>query len=443
MGRMGHIAVGIDFAGDRLLAVEARGAGRLRAVEGAIAVGVPVAAALPAYAGFVRRLTAPLSSLDKARRVLPSMLDIELPFPLESCSYVFLDVRRAADRGVEALAVAARTEDLSAWIARCAAAGVDPVSVEHEAVALWRAWIAQQPIAREQTRLIAYLGPDRTSLAFGGADGLVAATGIRQGGASLAEPEAPALQRLALWWRAVRNADDTRAAHIAWCGPASDHIETRRALLNALFPRSTPREIVAPDTARFLAGALARSLAGRSDDTGNLRQGPLAHPQVARRASRERVSACAAAALAALLLGGVAMTGLYLLDRARESWQARLIEEARRVSGIDRMPRGQELFTAQRALQNQAAGWAAFARHREPGADALLARAVQASAGLGIQLQSAVVRPRSILLQGTAPDWDGGERLAAALSALGLRTELDRRDAGADERVHFTLRGEP
>ncbi len=106
------------------------------------------------------------------------------------------------------------------------------------------------------------------------------------------------------------------------------------------------------------------------------------------------------------------------------------------------MPRGQEGLGAGRALENQAPGWAAFARHRATGADALLARAVTAAVANGIYLQSALVRPGSIVLTGSAPDWDAGERLAAALKAGGLRTELDRRDAGADERIPFTLRGD-
>jgi hypothetical protein len=443
MGRRAHISIGIDFAGPRAVAVEARGGGRVRLLEGALPSDAPVAAALPAYAGFLRRLTAPLPSIRKARRVLPSMLDIELPFPLEACSYVFLNVRRIAGAGVEALAVAARAEDIATWIERCRSAGVDPISIEHEAAVLWRAWRAERPLAREQTRLIVYLGVDRTTLAYGDAVGLVAATGLRQGVDALAEAGAPALQRLGLWWRAIQDNRAQGTVHIAWCGPAADRADARRALTHALFPDSAPRDLDAPDGERLLARALAQSLAAGESDEGNLRRGAMAHPLSARRAARARSRALAAAAAAALLLGGVSQIGLYALDRARDEWQARLVDEARRLSGADRLPRGQELFAAQRALERQAAAWAAFERYRGPGAEGLLSHAVRTAAGLGIHIQSAVVRPSSILMHGTAGDWDVGDRLAAALATRGLRANLDRRDAGADERVHFILRGEP
>lgn len=441
MGRYGNTARGVDFAGDRALAVEARGATRTRVVDSLADARAPVAVALPAYAGFIRRLTAPLSSVEKARRVLPSLLDIELPFPLESCAHAFLQLARTADGGVSALAVAARKEDVSAFIERCRAAGFDPVVIEHEAVALWRAWSASHPLAREQTRLIVYLGVDRTTLAFGNSSGLFSATGLRQGADTLASG-GPALQRLALWWRAGRELAGARDEHVAWCGPAAENADARRALRSALFSEAAPRELTARDADTMLPRALAGALASGDAEEGNLRQGALVHPLTEQRAKREARTALLAIAASALLLGATGLAGLRLLDRAREVWQHRLVEEARRIAGTDRLPRGQEALAARRALEQQTAGWAAFARYRAPGADALLARAVAACAANGIYLQSAFVRPGSIVLTGSMPDWDAGERLADALKAGGIRTELDRRDAGADERVPFTLRGD-
>lgn len=433
--------MGIDLAGSRVIAVEAMGERRVRALATPAESTAPAAVALPAHSGFIRRLTAPFSSIEKALRVLPSMLDIELPFPLETCAYAFLQPRRAAGGGVSALAVAARTDDVAALLERCRAHGFDPVVVEHEAVAAWRIWGTTHPLAREQTRLIAYLGADRTTLVYGDADGLAAATGLRMGADALAEA-GPALQRIALWWRTVRESADTRDPHLAWCGPRADDEMARRSLCTALFPGGTPREITVPEAEILLPRALASALAADMADAGNLRQGAMAHPLEGQSAQRALYRSLAALAASALLLGATGIASLRLLDRARDVWQDRLVEEARRITGTERLPRGQEALTARRALESQAAGWAAFARHREPGADALLAPAVAAAAARGIYLQSALARPGSIVLTGSAPDWDAGERLAEALQARGLRTSLDRRDAGADERVHFTLRGE-
>jgi hypothetical protein len=213
-------------------------------------------------------------------------------------------------------------------------------------------------------------------------------------------------------------------------------------LIEALFPEGAPRDVDAPDSASLLARALAQSQVAGIGIDGNLRRGDLAHPLLARRAARAFSRSLAAAAAAALLLGGVGRIGLGALDRMRDEWQARLVEEARRVSGVDRLPRGQELLIAQRALDQQAAGWAAFSRYHSPGAESLLSHAVRSAAALGIHFQSAVVRPNSIVVHGAAGDWDAGDQLAAVMAAQGLRVELDRREAGADERVHFILRGE-
>ncbi|MCZ7593080.1 MAG: hypothetical protein M5U15_13520 [Kiritimatiellae bacterium] len=53
-----------------------------------------------------------------------------------------------------------------------------------------------------------------------------------------------------------------------------------------------------------------------------------------------------------------------------------------------------------------------------------------------------MIRPQSLLLNGTAADWNDGEKLAAALSGDSWRVVIERSDAGADERVHFKITGE-
>ena len=445
MGARGQVACGVDLDGGVATAVEARrrrGGLQVVRLERAPEERVPVAACIPVPSGFVRRLSAPLGSVEKALRVLPSLLDIELPFPLESCQYDFLGPARGTGGDVEALAVAVRTEDLVAHLERLREAGYDPVRVEHEAVALWRASLDEAPFARDQRRLLIHLGRGRTSAVAGGIGGLDAATGLRQGAGEWAGGGSPALQRLALWWRTQQERAPGAAWHVAWCGPGAEDIPARRAVAAALFAGAEPKSIVHKDPALFLPRALAGGLLARRDDAGNLRRGALAHPQLARLAQGRARMHLALLAASALLLAGVGVGGTHLLERRKEAWQQRLVAEARIAAGTDRLPRGQELLAAQRALESDAAGWAAFARYRQPGADAVLARVLREAGPPGLHLHALTVRPSALRLNGTAADWNDGERLAAAFSADGWRMNIERRDAGADERVHFTVQGE-
>ncbi len=443
MGRAASVARGVDFGSARATAIEGRrkrGTFEFRAAEAGNTA--PCAAALPIHLAFIRRLTAPLPSIEKARRVLPSLLDIELPFPLESCAYSFLNLARTPQNDIETLAVAARTEDVAAYLNRLNQAGIDPLVLEHEAIALWRQSVEEAPLAREQNRLLIYLGDDRTGLVAGSGRGLDAATGLRQPAAELLNTQTGAAQRLALWWRAQRDRANGGDWHLAWCGPGADKPELRRAIAAALSPDGACKEITHRDPATFLARSLATGLLTGESFEGNLRQGAHAHPAATAHAQRSARGRLWALGAAALLLIGINVAWTTLLNRARDQWQRRLESEAALVAGTDRLPRGQETLAAQRALESQAAGWAAFNRTREPGAEQLLAQLLRVAQPYGITFHNLVIRPNSLILNGTAEDWNDGERLAAAFTGDGWRIELDRSDAGADERVHFSLKGE-
>lgn len=437
------VARGVDLDDGHAVVAEAKK--NLRSVQFRAASGsdtIPCAAALPIHTAFLRRLTVPLESPEKARRVLPSLLDIELPFPLESCAHAFSQLERTPQGNIEALAVAARTEDIAAHIERLRSAGFDPILIEHEAIALWRQSLAEIPLAHEQHRLLVYLGRDRTGLVIGSGRGLNAATGLRQGAAELSDPQSGGAKRLALWCKTQCEKHGDATWHIAWCGPAAENARAQSAATRILSEGGVAKNITHKEPEKFLARALAAGLVSGKSNDGNLRTGELAHPATAafaRSRSRTRVAALGVAALVLIALN-IAWT--QLLTRTQARWQHRLEAEAQVVAGTDRLPRGQELLAAQRAIEAQSAGWNAFQRAREPGAEQTLVKILRAATPYGLTFHNLVIRPQSLLLNGTAADWNDGEKLAAALSGDSWRVVIERSDAGADERVHFKITGE-
>lgn len=443
MGRFPSVARGVDLSGGRAITVEAKRRRRgalFRSAEATSAA--PCAAALPIHAAFLRRLATPLQSMDKARRVLPSMLDIELPFPLESCAHAFLDLARTPQGNVETLAVAARMEDVAAHLERQRAAGFNPTTIEHEAVALWRQSVEEAPIAHSQRRILIYLSEDRIGLVSGGGSGLETATGLRLGAHELLDPQSSGARRLALWCRTQREKHPDDIWHLAWCGPGADRPELRAALAAILTGGAELKNITHREPAAFLARGLAAGLVSGASAEGNLRQGALAHPDIAAASRRQSRGRWIGLGAAALLLIAVNLAWMHHLTRARDQWQERLYAEARLVAGTDRLPRGQELLTAERALESQAAGWTLFQHAMEPGAQVVLAQLLRAATPYDMTFHNLIIRPQSLVIHGTAGDWSHGERLSAALAGNGWKTQLERSDAGADERVHFTLKGD-
>ena len=59
----------------------------------------------------------------------------------------------------------------------------------------------------------------------------------------------------------------------------------------------------------------------------------------------------------------------------------------------------------------------------------------------GFRLESLQVQRDYTSAAGSSPDWDLCERLSTYLQGQGFEVQLKRQDAGADERVHFSIQG--
>ena len=134
-----------------------------------------LACAIPPRASLIRRLDSPFSSPSKTQRVLPSLLDVQMPFSLEECNVAFTHLRKKTDGKMTAVASVARTADLVRFLDDQRAAGLDPVHVDVEGVALWEGSLEELPVPERGSRVaVLKVEPDGTTLVLGH-DGLLVA----------------------------------------------------------------------------------------------------------------------------------------------------------------------------------------------------------------------------------------------------------------------------
>jgi hypothetical protein len=444
----GSICLGVDLAAEdalTVLATRRRGGVQFTPATSRPGAHDPVAAALPAHTAFVRRLRAPFASLAKAEKVWPSLLDIELPFPLDSAVYVFLNSARTADGQTETLAVAARRADVEAWQARLDQAGWRPWYLDHEGLALWSRSVAEQPLAKPGARMVCYVGHDRTALAWGRGSELHAASGLRLGAHELTDPERgpAALRNWAQRINSFRRAQAMIAGESvqwAWCGPGVTRPDRLAALAAALdlsadIKSFTHRE---PDT--FLARAVAARALVPESSTCSLLPDDRVPPMLARLRSRRARRAPLALAAAALLLLGVNVGWTTWLNHRRDQLQEAVQQRAVELSGTTQLPRGQEVLVTERALAEQAPTLVPFRQAFTPSLLSVANLLLSQAARHGMTLESVTLSEHNVTCRGTVVDWNHGEALAAALSLAGWLPEVERREAAASERVAFTLK---
>jgi hypothetical protein len=160
-----NVCYGIDAASELCVVIRAERRGRSinyrqidfnrQKIEEDVVGGAAVAAGMPANQTIAAGITAPFSSFSKAAKVFPTLLDIQLPFPLEECLYDFTEIRSLTDDdhapsaaskvGTYALAVAARKCDVGQRLTELENIGVNPHILDNEGIALWTQLLREHP----------------------------------------------------------------------------------------------------------------------------------------------------------------------------------------------------------------------------------------------------------------------------------------------------------
>lgn len=396
--------------------------------------------AAPAAQTIVRRLRAPFASAKKAAKVWPSILDVELPFPVEgaACHYGPSRVEGGETRAVSA---AIRKADLAGFVERSRAGGIEPTHCDAEALALWDQLGFEAPAARAgHPRALAWLGTDHATVARGrggdiwavhvlrlaagsGAGGFEAAWGARMGPILAAHLGETGAGEMDLWW----------------AGPGAEDAEWTARLRQALPPGLAVRH----ETVRQPGGMLARALARRAAaGTGaNFLAGEFAHAGTLAaegRSLRRAWGGTAAAAVLALALAGAERIQTVRMDAAM---QRRIVAAAEEIVGGP-VTRKQELRDVELALARRDEETRPFRFALDSGGvEALLDGALEETAALGVEISGMVLKPAALALEGTAPGAPAIEALAERLRARGWTVHAESAGRGADGRARFALKG--
>lgn len=430
-------AFGIAENGETLLVVKATRRGRslsfTRAAPSEIANSLS-AACLFQRESFTRWLTAPIASSRKAETVFHSLLDIQLPFPVEDCEVSLLGTQPTPDHaGTRGLIAGARTADIEKRIASLAAAGLDPVILDQEGVALWFHGLEDVPPAHGEPipRVLVYLAEDRITLALGqGAEFLGAHT--------MREAEAESVHR---HLKSIFKITPPVTQWI-WTGPGAVSIEAVKSLHATLADRWPGRMSLVKEPELFLARALAaRALTGSKKNRCNLRTGRFTHPLLARENARRPYRLALACLAAGLLLCAMNVAWMvaaqYRTDKAQKTLKALAIDITGSPVGIQQ---GQEALTARRAVDAATKDMEPFLAAIESPLHGTLANLLTIAHEEGITIETMTLNRKTGVIHGLAPKWIQGEKVAQRLNASGWTATIERKDSQpSDERIAFVI----
>lgn len=396
-----------------------------------------VSAVARAHECVVRPVEVPLDSAEKARAVMPSLLDVQLPFPVEQCVCNFVQIRRKpSGGGTRAVAVAIPHDRLSDLIEELKLSGIDPEYIEAESIALWRAVSNADECARPGVCVVVHLACDRTVMVLGH-DGMPVSTFNARASWNPANDAAGAEKmcgRLRQFLAGQTREGDAPVRFIVAGAGAAAGAESLRVALGV--DPGNWRVLEKPEN--VLVQSLAASLVEPDGWSTNLRVGSFEHPHLARDRQRfARQSSLWVAGAAALLLL-VSWLAAAVMAHQEKKWQQAVREKAQALTGFA------DINQAKIALSTITPADQALEEWRMPHAYPVLAGLVQEAHQRGLHLEMVSVRDGVVSVRGDGPAWNDADQVAARMREAGLVVAdgaVERSEAGRDERIHFSVRG--
>lgn len=429
--------VGIDETASGPVMVRAfrrRGAWILEPVSAVAADGSDaVAAGLSEREAWVRRVPVNLRSRKKALQVLPSVLDVQLPFGIEECVLECVSMERASGGGWTVLAAAARRADVKTALERRAAGPGEPHVLDQEGLALWtQADPECPPESPTAPRAVVYLDRDRATLALGRGRDLIATQGLRR-----FDPE----QVL----RLARLAFEGESASLLWIwtGPGAADPAFLAEVRGGMNRLGIVRDRVMDDPRAVLARAYALRALTPGPLRCDFRKGEIEHPRV-RDWRRRRASVSTGIWLAAgLVLLAVALMWKSVIAGREAGVRQALVEKARAIvarldGGASILP-GYEVRSARQAMAEREGQFMPFLRAREPARSRELSRLLMAARDGDLALYRLEWKENALHIEGEAETATAGGGFARAVESITGKPVSFKTDRKGDHGIRFVM----
>ena len=430
-------------------------AARAAAEENAASAGyIPVGVAIATW------VAAPFPSPRKARRVFPTLLDIQLPFALEDCLYAFSetvslsgsdaffplsqgtsgagprDRSEVQSSGVASLAFAARVADVERRLAGLAENGFDPHVLDHEGVALWTQGLREHSALplEDALRVVVFVRGEEGIMAIGRGTHFWSAHRIRT--------EEPAImERYLRAQLSQMGVDAQERPSVDWFWAGKELADDKRGgiLRSAVELRWPGRSVTVASPESLLARALATRALLPGPLRVNLRLEALAHTGATSRSQQSHMRAAAVLlAAGAILCGGAAWWEATIAARLGafdKAFRARL----ERAVGYPVSAKGANaLLIAEREQAERAFRRAPLVNAFQPSLLTGLQALLPVFGQHAVRVEHFDLTAGTLLIKGDAPGVAAIHALRDAVAAMDYAIEITMGDE-SDARIEFVL----
>jgi hypothetical protein len=397
---------------------------------------IPVAGCSGIQESMAIWLDTPFTSKGKALKILPSLLDVQLPFPLEDCYYDFVSIRRKPDSTLSVLAVAARRASIRQRIARYEAAGIDPLVIDHEGLAVWEESLREKKAETGTVRVIFLLEPGHIGIVIGEGK-----TFLNSHSLQISSNPREERQNILSGVQRILQAELQGKKEVAWvfCGSLALQTDLVNTIFNFCKNIWTGSLFVHKEPELLLPRALASRAIRRQ--SCNLRRDDLLHPALKAQMKRRSLAALTVFALTGLLLIGFNLAWQVIGHAQFEKARQIITSLGKEIAPQAVIAYGREETQLRQIMQKRINDFApALDMFAQP-LSIRLAEIINFGKKHELNYTRLELSRSKAVISGTIDDWNYCDYLVNYLKSAGYETEIDRREAEDDNLVHFVVKG--
>lgn len=389
-----------------------------------------VASALQARDSLTRWVDSPIKNAAKARKSLPSVLDANIPIPLEHAQFSFVEQLRQ-DTGTRALAVVAANTAVEAHIEHLEKSNLDPKTIDQEGLALWTQVVSEKLAPATGPTVIVHLALQHATIVLGDNRSFISSH-------TLTNDDNQRIERL------INSRLPTSDNGITWIwtgfGCTSDvRRNTLQEALDIPFPES--QHILLPSPETFLPRALATRALTPGPLRVNLRGGELTHTSLASKVGARSAQPALTCLAAGLLLCASSLGTGYMLSERRSAAVNAFEQSAKDVLGGHlNGAKGQQLFDMiEGEVKTQDASSGPLNRIRNPRLSPAIQSILSEAKRLNISVHNLDASENGFSMTGVCNDWDFVDTLAKEIETHGWAIDIKRTEVPTGDRIRFTL----
>lgn len=467
------VCYGIDYNADVINIVKAERNGRKVSVQTisydekelakGVVCGAAVAAGIPVGQAIATTISAPFNSISKARRVFPTLLDIQLPFPLEDCLYNFTETQNASSqrsnskdkssnedsytdtrisKSIETLAIAARRTDIEKRLTVLADKGIDPHVLDYEGIALWTQLLHEFPNQKESSikdapfKIVVFLRGKECIITIGRGNTFLNAHKFKT------ENSANLDRYLQVQFNKLKESESNCRPEIEWFWAGSTNVIDPNSsnLKSHISKRWVGKSTTVDDPETFLARAYAIRVLLPGPRRTNLRTDNLTHKDAILHQHNTNNRTVLIYLLAGLILCCASAAWMYYTTIQHNDFKKQYNNRITRILGYTPTARGKDLLRiAEDELQTITDQQKPLTEMFQPSLLIPIQKTVTTANHHDIKIEQFKLDRQQMQIKGTSPNLENIKSLQSALNSIGYPLDLNTQTAQKSGNQIFIL----